>query len=154
MPGCCLPEAKAVVPGKSPRGMTAMGIFLFFGAIMASLAGTTLLWRGTILGRMWALNPTAYQQLAYFGRAVGIPFLVLSAALVVAGMGWFRRRFWGWGLTVVIIATQVLGDLVNVFMGHFVEGAIGATIAGAPLFFLLRPGVRAAFEGGRLSSTR
>jgi hypothetical protein len=43
------------VEKKSHTGITAMGIFLFFGATMASLAGATLTWRGTILDRMWAL---------------------------------------------------------------------------------------------------
>jgi hypothetical protein len=33
-----------------PRGITAVGVFLFFGATMASLAGTTLTWPGTSLG--------------------------------------------------------------------------------------------------------
>jgi len=32
--------------------MIAVGIFLFFGATMGFLAGTTLVWRGTILDRM------------------------------------------------------------------------------------------------------
>jgi hypothetical protein len=127
-------------------GMTAMGIFLFFGAIMSSIAGTTLIWRGTVLDRMWTLNPRAYKQLAPFGNAVGIPFLLLSALMVVAGAGWFERRSWGWGLAVAIIATQVLGDLVNVLIGRFVEGGIGVTIAGALLFYLLRPAVRGAFR--------
>jgi hypothetical protein len=59
-----------------------MGIFLFFGASMASLAATTLLWRGTLLDRLWTLNPTAYKQLAPLGRIVGIFFLLLGAALI------------------------------------------------------------------------
>jgi hypothetical protein len=50
--------------GPKAPGFTAIGIFLFFGAIMASLAATTLLWRGTVLDRVWALNPMAYKQLA------------------------------------------------------------------------------------------
>lgn len=129
----------------SAWAMTAIGVFLFFGAIMASLAGATLIWRGTLLDRMWTLNAPAYRHLSAIGQTVGIPFLVLSVALVAAGAGWFRRRLWGWRLAVVIIATQVLGDLVSVFMGHFVRGAIGVTIAGALLFYLLRPEVRAAF---------
>src|SRR5271167_216075 len=43
-------------PAVSPktRGFTAIGMFLFFGAVMASLAATTLLWQGTALDRVWA----------------------------------------------------------------------------------------------------
>jgi hypothetical protein len=81
---------------------------------VASLAGTTLLWRGTVLERMWTLNPTVYKQLVPFGAAAGILFLLLGVALAVAGAGWFKRRLWGWRLAVAIIATQVLADLVNV----------------------------------------
>jgi hypothetical protein len=134
--------------------MTAMGIFLLFGAVMASLAGTTLVWRGTALDNMWALNPRAYKELAPFGRAVGVPFLLLSLALAVASIGWFKYRLWGWRLAVAIIATQVLGDLVNAFMGDVVRGSIGFVIAVALLVYLLRPEVRAAFANGNAPSVR
>jgi uncharacterized membrane protein len=96
---------------RKPTGFTAIGIFLFFGAVMAILAATTLLWRGTALDRLWALNSTAYKQLEPLGGTVGFLFLLLGAALTTAGMGWFRRRLWGWGLALVIVATQVLGDI-------------------------------------------
>jgi len=129
--------------------MTAMGVFLFFGAVMASLAGSTLIWRGTLLDHMWVLNAPAYRQLAPFGKTVGVPFLVLSAALATAGVGWFRHRLWGWRLGVGIIATQILGDLVSIFMGHFAKGAAGVAIASALLLYLLRADVRAAFAARR-----
>jgi hypothetical protein len=116
----CYVEATA--RGDSPRTMTAIGVFLFFGALMASLAGTTLIWQGTFFAKIWVLNASAYRQVAPFGKAVGVPFLALSAALAAAGVGWFGRRLWGWRLAVVIIATQVLGDLVSIFMGHFGRG--------------------------------
>ena len=125
--------------------MTAVGVFLFFGSVMASLAGATLIWRGTFLDHMWILNAPAYRQLAPFGERVGVPFLLLSAALAAAGVGWFGRHLWGWRLAVVIIATQVLGDLVSIFMGHFIRGAAGVAIASALLLYLLRPVVRGAF---------
>ena len=112
---------------------------------MASLAATALLWRGTPLDRIWALNPRAYKQLQPLGRTVGILFLLLGLALSTAGIGWFRRRLWGWRLAVVIIATQVLGDVVNLVKGDLLRGGIGVLIAGALLLFLLRPKIRAAF---------
>ncbi|PYU41852.1 MAG: hypothetical protein DMG53_20770 [Acidobacteria bacterium] len=42
-------------------------------------------------------------------------------------------------------ATQVLGDLIGIFMGHFVRGTTRVTIAGALLFYLFRTEVRDAF---------
>jgi hypothetical protein len=122
-----------------------MGAFLFFGAVMASLAAMTLLWRGTALDRLWALNPTAYKQLAPLGRMVGILFLALSATLITAGIGWFRRRLWGWRMAIAIIATQVLGDVVNCIRGDWLRGGTGVVIAGGLLVFLLRPRVRGRF---------
>jgi hypothetical protein len=137
-------QPRLAVGPKTP-GFTEIGIFLFFGAVMASLAATTLLWRGTALDRVWALNPTAYKQLAPLGRIVGILFLGLGAALIAAGIGWFRRRLWGWRLAVVIIFTQVLGDVVNCVRGDWLRGGTGVIIAGALLLFLLRPRTRATF---------
>ena len=126
--------------------MTAVGVFLVFGACMAALAGTTLVWRGTALDKLWALNESAHKQLAPAGRSVGPLFLLLSATLTAAAVGWFKRRLWGWRLAVGIIATQVAGDLVNVVRGDFLRGGTGLTIAGALLFYLLRPKVRATFH--------
>ena len=67
--------------------------------------------------------------------------------MVAAAIGWIRRRFWGWALAVIIIASQVLGDLVNAVRGEFWKGAVGVAIAGALLVYLLRPNVRRAFRG-------
>jgi hypothetical protein len=131
--------------GPKPRGFTAIGVFLFFGAVMASLAATTLLWRGTPLDRIWALNPSAYKQLAPLGSMVGILFLLLGVALTTAGLGWFRRRLWGWRLAVVIIGIQVLGDISNCVRGDWLRGGTGVIIAGALLLFLLQPRIRATF---------
>jgi hypothetical protein len=143
-----------LVQKKSHTAITAMGIFLFFGATMASLAGVTLIWRGTILDRMWAINAPAYRKLAPFGKTVGIPLLLLGATMAVAGTAWFRHRLWGWRLVVAIIATQVLGDLVNAFIGDLLRGGVGFVIAGLLLVYLLRPEVRAAFATGDEPSRR
>jgi hypothetical protein len=131
--------------GKAP-GFSAIGVFLFFGATMAGLAATTLLWPGTSLDRAWDLNPTAYQQLAPLGGKVGILFLLLAATLVTSGIGWFRRRLWGWRLAVVIIGIQVLRDLINLVRGDWLRGGTGAVIAGTLLLYLLSARVRDVFS--------
>src|SRR5437588_4937395 len=76
---------------KMPRGITAVGVFLFFGATMASIAGTTLTWPGTLLDGLWVLNPTAHKQLSTFAKPAGVIFLLLAAVLAMAATGWFKR---------------------------------------------------------------
>ena len=129
-----------------PPGFAAIGVFLFFGGAMAGLAATTLLLPGTPLDHAWTLNPTAYTQLSPLGTKVGILFLLLTVALAASGIGWFRRRLWGWRLAVAIVGTQILGDVVNLVRGDLLRGGTGVIIAGALLLYLLRPRVRAAFS--------
>ena len=116
---------------------------------MASLAAVTLTFPGTALDRAWRLNPVAYAQLSPLGTPIGIVFFLLAAALAAAATGWVRRRRWGWILAVIIITTQVVGDLVNLLRGDVLRGAVGVTIAGALLFYMTRPRVRAAFAAAR-----
>ena len=82
--------------GAGPRrfgALTAMGVFLFFGAVMACYAGVTLIWRGSFLDqRLSAIHPAAFQQLTVYGKMIGIPFLALGAALALAGVGWIKRQ--------------------------------------------------------------
>jgi len=55
-------------------------------------------------------------------------------------------------LAVAVITTQVLGDLVNFFFfrGDWLRGGVGFSIAAALLLYLLRPAVRAVFDGAAL----
>jgi hypothetical protein len=129
-----------------PAGFVAFGIFLFFGASMAALAAVTLLHPGTALDRAWSLNRSAHAQLSLFGRVAGVMFLVLSSALFCAGVGWLRRRVWGWRLAVMILAIQAFGDLINLLRGELLKGTIGFTVACLLLFYLWRPVIRNGFR--------
>jgi hypothetical protein len=113
---------------------------------MAALAGTTLVWPGTTLDRIWVLNPKAHLQLAPLSPRVGLAFLLLALTLAAAAVGWFQKKKWGWRLTVCIIAIQVLGDLMNLMKGDYIRGVTGAVVAGALLIYLCRPRMKALFN--------
>lgn len=126
-------------------GFTAFGILLIFGAAMAMLAALTLLLPGTALDFAWRLNPVAQRQLADVGRPAGILLLDISVVLAIASVGWFRRRRWGYWLSVVLIGIQVLGNMGNMMMGQAMRGLAGAAISLALLVYLLTPAIRHHF---------
>lgn len=45
---------------------------------------------------------------------------------MISAIGWYRQRRWGWALSVLIIATQVAGDFVNLLRGEFLQGVAGS----------------------------
>src|SRR5215467_12034641 len=108
---------------RSPsRAFTAVGIFFYFAMTMALYAAITLLRPGTVLDRLWSLNPVAHRDLLMFRRPAGVMFLLIAAVAAIAGLGWFHRRIWGWRLAVFGIGAQVLGDCVNLVRGDFLRG--------------------------------
>jgi hypothetical protein len=131
-----------------PIGFLPLGIFFFFGTAAASYAALTLLDPGTFLDRAWALNPSAHRQFLPFGRVVAVPFLVLAAVLFLTGVGWFRRRYWGWLLGVSLIAANLAGDVANLAMRDWLRGGVGVVIAGLLLVYMTRPRVRRYFRPG------
>lgn len=134
---------------KSQRfaGFLPLGVFFFFGATMASFAAISLTYPGSFLDRAWTLNPTAHVQLASMGRTVAVPFVVLSVALLLAGIGWFRGRYWGWLLGTAIIGINLVADLIHFAMGDYIKSAVGVVVAGALLFYMTRMKVRDYFRG-------
>lgn len=129
-----------------PFGHTAIGVFLLFGATMASYAAVTMAWPGTILDRGWMLNPAAHQQLATLGRVLAFPFMFLALALFLAGLGWFRRRRWGWALAIILIGINFLGNLFTVMQGQWLKGAVGVVVAGLLLIYITRSQMRDYFQ--------
>jgi hypothetical protein len=128
-----------------PKAFFVLGLFFFFGSAMAVLAAVTLLDPGTVLDRAWALNPSAYKQMLPLGRIVGVPFLTLAVVLFLTGIGWLRRRYWGWVLAVSVIGTKLAADIIHVFIGDHLKSAVGVIIASLLLVYLSRPAVRNYF---------
>jgi len=130
-----------------PRfGFILVGIFFYFAMTMALYAAFTLLFPGTVLDRLWALNPRAHQELLPVRRVAGSMFLVLAVIAVTGGAGWFRRRMWAWRLSVLGMCTQFLGDFVSFVRGDFLRGSAGLLIASAFLIYLLKPQTKKSFN--------
>ena len=128
-----------------PTGHTAFGVFLIFGAIMAAYAGITLFFPGTILDKLWIVNPRGHQRLLALGRLVGVAFFFLSVLLGTCAFGWLTKRKWGWWCAISIIILQGLGDIVRFFSGEIIQGIFGAVVAGLLVYYLLSRSVRLYF---------
>lgn len=112
---------------------------------MAAFAAITLLKPGTFLDQAWKLNPSAHEQMLPLGRVVGVPFIVLAIVLFLAGVGWFRRRYWGWVLGVSVIGINLAADITHFFLGDRVKSGVGVMIASLLLFYMTREKVRSYF---------
>ena len=128
-----------------PAGFAIIGAFFCFAALVAAFAAVTLFCPGTPLDYAWALNRPAYVALAALGRMVAVPFAVLSIVLFLAGLGWFRRQYWGWLLGTSVIATNLVADFIHALLGDWLRSGVGIIIAGLLLFYLTRSAVRTYF---------
>ena len=137
----------------SNRAFIAIGVFFYFAMTMALYAGITLLHPGSALDRLWTLNPDAHRQLLRFRTLAGAGFVLLAAVAAVAGIGWFRRRLWGWQIAVFGIASQIVGDCVNLIRGDFLRGGLGLAIGAGLLAYLLTGNVRRNFNPGESRAT-
>lgn len=70
--------------------------------------------------------------------------------MAAAACGAWSRKTWGWRLAIAIFTVNGLGDLVQAFSGHTVEGILGVVVAGAGagalVYWLTLPRVKAAFD--------
>jgi len=60
-------------------------------------------------------------------------------------LGAWRWPHLGLWLAITIFVINGLSDAGQILFGHFLEGGIGVAVAGAIVFYLLRPKVRGTF---------
>lgn len=134
---------------KQPPGFVAIGAFFLGGGALATLAGVTLLFPGSFLNVIWVLNPAAYAEMAPNARVAGALFPLLGLLLGLAGIGWLKRRFWGWRLGTVLIAVNLIGDAIRFALGSWLEGGVGILIAGLLLTYMMSRRMRSWFQTSR-----
>ena len=122
------------------------GVLSCVSAAIAATAAVTLLVPATPLSTIWSIKPAEYAELLALGPLVGVGFVALAVVAVTAAWGAFLRRRWAWWLIVVALAVNALSDAVRLVRGDVLEGAMGVVIAGAILWWMMRPAVRQAFS--------
>ena len=129
-----------------PFGLTLLSIFFAFGCVMASVSCLALLVPGGFLEPMWRLNPQARLALATMGlRGVAL-MLIVAVACALAAIGLWIRAPWGYQVAVVVLAVNLVGDVLNVVLRGDLRALIGVPIAGALIFYLLSSRTRSHFR--------
>lgn len=126
-------------------GVSLIAIFFAIATSILLGVGIALLRPGSMLEVIWKLYPARRALLMPYRMWLGPGFLILAIVMVLASVGCFRRRIWGWWLASAIFVINGLSDAGQLLTGHFLEGGIGVAVAGAILFYLSRPKVRGTF---------
>jgi hypothetical protein len=135
-----------LVSEKRARIPMALGIFFIVAALICCVAAFTLLFPETPLSAIWRIKPDAFTQLLQFSPWTGIGFLLLSGAMAATAWGCLHRHRWGWRMALAIFVANGAGDLVQLFAGRVVEGAIGIVVVVTLVLCLTRPEVKSIFK--------
>jgi uncharacterized membrane protein (DUF2068 family) len=122
---------------KHPLGVTVVSVFFAFGALMAALAFTMLLFPGSALDRLWQLNPQAKPGLTALGAGGLVLMAVVCETGATAAIGLWRCRRWGLWLAVGGLAVNLAADLGNAVIRHDWRTLVGLPIGGAIIGYLI-----------------
>jgi len=128
-------------------GLSLLAAFCLFGTVMASLSFLGLLLPGGPLEPIWRLNPEARVGLTKLGGWGIALMLVVAIACATAGIGVWTRARWGRQVAITLIALNLFSDVLNAVIRGDWRTLMGVPIGGVVIWYLLRPRVRAEFEG-------
>ena len=137
--------SKSIESITRPRGITALSVFLFFGACVSFISAVSLLFPGSLLEPMWRLNPRAHEAFAGIGAWAVVLMCAVSVACAAASLGLWRGARWGYRSAFTLFAINLLGDIVNVLTGTEPRALAGVPIVVAILLYLRSKRVRRFF---------
>ena len=120
-----------------PVGVSLLTIFFAFGTVMAFLAAMMLLFPGSILEPLWRLNPRAHDTFAVLGFWAVLLMVAVALGCAITASGLWRCSRWGYFTALVILTANLLGDTMNVLIGHDWRALIGLPIGGAMIVYLI-----------------
>jgi len=136
----------AASEGRRSRGITALGAFCAFGALMASLSIVSLLDPGGALEPMWRINPTAHEGFRRMGPWALVLLFGVASMCLVTGWGLWMRAPWGRRLAILCIGGNAIGDATTAWLRGDPRTLIGVPLAIAIVAYLCSAGVRSEFD--------
>ena len=122
-----------------------LGVFFALATLILVSVSTALFFPGTAAEIVWKTYEARRAMLMPYRVWLAPGFLALAVAMASASFGCFSQRAWGRLLAIAIFTVNGAGDVVQLFHGNVVEGAIGVVAAGLLIFWLSRPSVKEAF---------
>jgi uncharacterized membrane protein (DUF2068 family) len=115
---------------------------------MCALTIALLLFPGTVLDALWRLNPDAHAGFQAIGSWSIIIMLLIGTTCGLAAIGLWRGALWGTQLALIILAVEMIGDLINAVQRRDYRVLIGLPVAAAVIVYLLRSESRCALRKG------
>lgn len=142
-----------------PGGVTAISIFWFVLGGFCALGGLLAIVGGGFIATMLSQQGQAGSSglsgiLASLGAVLGVVFFVFAAGYIVVAAGLWKLKEWARIVGVVLTCIAVLLQLPGLFgtLTHFNPGrllwsALWIAVDAFIIFYLLKPEVKAAFQG-------
>lgn len=129
-----------------PFVVTLLIILFVIGVVASLISVISLTFPGNFLEAVWRLNPHAREGFARLGAWSVILMSVVCIACLVATVGLWRGKPWGYWLAVIMLIGNLVGDLINVVAGTERRAIVGIPIALVFLIYLMRNKTREYFE--------
>lgn len=129
-----------------PLGVTALSVFLSVATLISIVAAISLTFPNGFLEPIWKLNPRARAGLGLIGIWAVLLFFVVGVACLIAALGLWRGKRWGYFAAIVILCINGLGDLVNALSGTERRALVGIPVVILILAYLMTRRVKLFFS--------
>jgi hypothetical protein len=133
-----------------PVGIVLLIGLFSIGACASFISAVSLTFPGSFLEPIWKLNPRAREGFSQMGGWSIVLMSVVCAACISTTVGLWRGRWWGYWLALLMLMTNLAGDLINVITGTEPRAAVGIPVVLFILAYLLRYQNRDRFRRSQL----
>jgi len=129
-----------------PFGISLLSMFFFAATGVTLVASLSLLFSNGALEPIWRLNPRGRAGLGAIGIWAVLLFFVVGVACLIAALGLWRGKRWGYFVAIVILCINGLGDLINALSGSERRAIVGVPVVILILAYLMTRRVKLFFS--------